>query len=86
MLNGTLVLDSNGKKVYYEPNTFCLDGSLTTTSFDEASLELSDHVVHYSGQELDQTVILCYNPADELNGQEPEVNNQYISQNFHAVH
>ncbi len=82
MLNGTLVLDSNGKKVYYQPDTFCLDGSLSTTMDDEDVIGEHEHfeysgdqyqVVHYSGLELDQMVILCYNPADEINGQQPEV-------------
>lgn len=82
LLNGTLVLDSNGKKVYYEPDTFCLDGSLTTTfAEDETGTdEYPDQyqVVYYSGQELDQMVILCYNPADEVNGQQPEVSFTYL--------
>lgn len=76
LLNGTLVLDSNGKKVYYEPDTFCLDGSLTMSLGEELgdlSSEDEYQVVHYSGQERDQMAILCYSPADEINGQQPEV-------------
>lgn len=58
----------------YGPDTFCLDGShdgLGSTHYvdDEAYFP----IVHYSGLELDQTVILCYNPEDDLSGQEPEV-------------
>lgn len=70
LTNGSLVTARHGRKVFYPPDMFCVDGAVEYLPDPENSDELSHfserhEPIYFSGSELDQVAVICYPPLQE---------------------